>query len=71
VRRTSPLLLRLAGLWDPTVRSLLEMEYLFAEPFVIDSTRAAAELGLRATPVEEGLERTAAAARVGGGAPVG
>ncbi len=45
------------------MRSLREMEYLFAEPFVVDSTLAAEELGLRAAPVEEGLERTVAAAR--------
>jgi len=71
LRRTSPLLLRIAGLWDPTVRSLLEMEYLFAEPFVVDSTRAAEELGLHATPVVDGLERTVAAARPAGRSTVG
>jgi nucleoside-diphosphate-sugar epimerase len=63
VHRSSPLLLRMAGLWDPTLRSLLEMDYLFAEPFVVDSTLAAERLGLHATPVEHGLERTVAAAR--------
>jgi nucleoside-diphosphate-sugar epimerase len=58
IRQVPPLLLRLAALTDPTVRELLEMEYQFAEPFVVDSTKITTVLGLRATPVEQALADT-------------
>ena len=61
VRRTPTVLLRLAGVRDPAVRAILEMGYLFEEPFVVDSSKITERLGLRATPVEEALERTARA----------
>lgn len=34
------------------------MRYEFAEPFVVDSSRFTAELGGRATPLDEALDRT-------------
>ncbi|MFG2818430.1 NAD-dependent epimerase/dehydratase family protein [Kitasatospora sp. NPDC048365] len=46
------------GLVDRTVRELVEMRYEFAEPFVVDSSRFSAELGGRATPLDEALDRT-------------
>ena len=61
LRRTPPLVLRALGLADRTVRELVEMQYQFAEPFVVDSTRFTAQLGLRATPVAEALQATLAA----------
>jgi hypothetical protein len=51
-------MLRLAGLTNPAVREILEMAYLFEEPFVVDSGAIAAELGVRATPVEQALAET-------------
>jgi nucleoside-diphosphate-sugar epimerase len=60
VRRLHPLLLRAAALTDPTVRELLEMQYQFAEPFIVESTDITAHLQLRATPIEEALEQTLA-----------
>jgi nucleoside-diphosphate-sugar epimerase len=60
LRRTPPLLLRALGLADPTVRELLEMQYQFAEPFVVDSARFTAELGLLATPLVKALDATLA-----------
>jgi nucleoside-diphosphate-sugar epimerase len=57
LRTTSPLLLRLVALADPTVRELLEMQYQFAEPFVVDSSKIRA-LGAVATPVEQALGDT-------------
>jgi hypothetical protein len=57
LRRTPAALLRLVGLWNPTVRALAEMRYLFDEPFVVDSTKIADRLGLLATPVDRALEQ--------------
>jgi nucleoside-diphosphate-sugar epimerase len=60
VRQMPPLLLRLAGLRSPAVREILEMAYLFEEPFVVDSSRITAELGVRATPAEQAIAETLA-----------
>ena len=57
-----PLLLRVVAVANPTVRELLEMQYQFAEPFIVDSTKIT-RLGLRATPVEQALADTLAAYR--------
>jgi nucleoside-diphosphate-sugar epimerase len=59
-RQIPPLLLRLAAVTNPTVRELLEMQYQFAEPFVVDSTKIATRLDLRATPLEQALADTLA-----------
>jgi hypothetical protein len=56
---------------NPTVRELVEMQYQFAEPFVVDSTRFATQLGLRATPLERALDATLATYRGAVGAPAG
>jgi nucleoside-diphosphate-sugar epimerase len=56
-------LLRLAGLRNPDVRAVLEMSYLFEEPFVVDSSTIADQLGLHATPVEQALDETLATYR--------
>jgi nucleoside-diphosphate-sugar epimerase len=61
-RQVPPLVLRLVALVNPTVRELLEMQYQFAEPFVVDSTKIAA-LGAHATPVEQALADTLASYR--------
>jgi nucleoside-diphosphate-sugar epimerase len=58
LRTIPPLLLRALGLVRPAVRELVEMRYLFAEPFVVDSSRIADELGVVATPVEQALADT-------------
>ena len=39
LRQVPPLLLRLAALTNPTVRELLEMQYQFEEPFIVDSSK--------------------------------
>jgi hypothetical protein len=56
-------LLRVLSLWNPTVRSLLEVQYQFEEPFVVDSTKITDRLGLRATPLETALDRTRGGSR--------
>ena len=53
-----PLLLRGLGLVNPTVRELVEMQYQFDEPFVVDSSKIANTLGVRATPLDDALADT-------------
>ena len=60
--RLPTLALRAVGLFNPTVREVVEMAYEFEEPFVVDSSRIAA-LGVTATPIDEALEQTLAAYR--------
>ena len=60
LRTIPPLLLRALGVIDPAMRELVEMRYLFAEPFVVDSSKIADELGVVATPVEQALADTLA-----------
>ena len=55
----SPLMMRLAGLFVPAAKESVEMMYEFTQPFVVDSGRIQRELGLKPTPSDEGLRRTA------------
>jgi hypothetical protein len=57
-RQVKPLLIRVAALTNRTLRGLLEMQYQFAEPFVVDSSKIGNILGVRATPVEKALANT-------------
>jgi hypothetical protein len=57
--------LRVAALVNRTLRELLEMQYQFAEPFIVDSTKITSRLGLRATPLDEALAGTLAGYRPG------
>ncbi|ODU04592.1 MAG: hypothetical protein ABS81_10075 [Pseudonocardia sp. SCN 72-86] len=61
LRRVPDLAIRAMGLVDPTARALWKMRYLFAEPFVVDSTKITRRLGLTATVYDRGLELTLAA----------
>jgi len=57
--RVAPkLLLRLMGLFDPTVRELVEMAYEFEEPFIVDSTKFQTKLGMTATPIQHAIAQT-------------
>ncbi len=58
LRTVPPLMLRALALKDPTIRELLEMQYQFAEPFIVDSSKFATKLGVQATPVDEALAGT-------------
>jgi len=51
------------GVVNPTVRELLELQYEFQEPFVVDSSKIAAKLDVHATPVEQALADTVASYR--------
>ena len=54
------MLLRLMGLFNPTVRELDEMRYEFTQPFVVDSTKAETRLGLEPTPIGQAIAETVA-----------
>lgn len=54
LRQMPPLLLRLASLTNRTLRELLEMQYQFEEPFIVDSSKITT-LGANATPSEQAL----------------
>ena len=58
LRTLPPLALRALGLVNPTVRELVEMQYQFEEPFVVDSSKIAAKLDAAATPLAQALEDT-------------
>ncbi len=58
LRAMPPLVLRALGLVNPTLRELVEMQYQFAEPFVVDSSKITDKLGVEATPLEQALADT-------------
>jgi nucleoside-diphosphate-sugar epimerase len=54
-------LLRLAGLFDPILRELVEMHYLQTTPVLLDDSGLRAMLGpIHKTPYEEGIRQTLA-----------
>ena len=63
VRALPPLMLRGLGLFNATVRELLEMQYQFEEPFVVDSSKMVSKLGVMATPYEVAIAETLATYR--------
>jgi nucleoside-diphosphate-sugar epimerase len=54
------LMLRGMGLFNPTLRELDEMLYEFTQPFVVDSEKAQARLGIQPTPAGEAIASTVA-----------
>jgi nucleoside-diphosphate-sugar epimerase len=58
LRAMPPLMLRALGLINPTVRELGEMQYLFEEPFIVDSSKIARKLGVQAPPIDQALDDT-------------
>jgi nucleoside-diphosphate-sugar epimerase len=63
LRGTPVLLLRALGVINPTVRELVELQYEFQEPFIVDSSKIAAKLGVHATPLDQALADTLASYR--------
>jgi nucleoside-diphosphate-sugar epimerase len=66
LRGTPTLLLRALGVVNPTVRELVELQYEFQEPFIVDSTKIATKLDLHATPLDQALADTVASYRTKG-----
>ena len=52
------LLLRMLGLFNPTIRELDEMRYEFTQPFIVDSTKAQTRLGIEPTPLTDAVTET-------------
>jgi nucleoside-diphosphate-sugar epimerase len=55
--------LRLAGLFNPTARAMLEVQYQLRAPFVLDSTAATTKFGIKPTPTDDALLDTIAGLR--------
>jgi nucleoside-diphosphate-sugar epimerase len=63
-RAAGKTLLRLAGLFSPMMRELVEMHYLMTDPVIMDDSRLQRLIGpVAKTSYEEGLRRTLQAAR--------
>lgn len=56
----SPLIIRIMGLFNPTLREMNEMMYEFTKPFVLDSSKFTAAFGMTATPFRQQLRDTLA-----------
>jgi nucleoside-diphosphate-sugar epimerase len=65
LRAVPGLLLNVLGLVNPTVRELVEMQYQFEEPFIVDSSKIATKLGAHATPTDQAVADTLDHYRVG------
>ena len=59
-KATPKIALRAVGLFNPTVRELIEMLYEFENDFVVDSSAYTERYGDSATPLDEGIEATLA-----------
>jgi len=60
--------LRLAGLFNPTARAMLETQYQWQRPFIVDSTAATVAFGIEPTSTDEALVETIASEGLGGAA---
>jgi nucleoside-diphosphate-sugar epimerase len=60
VRSLPPLVLRTIGTFNPTMREIVEMQYQFEAPFIVDSTPMAQLLGVTGTPLAHALTLTGA-----------
>lgn len=58
LRAMPSLVLRALGPVNPALRELVEMQYQFAEPFVVDGSKITDKLGVEATPLERALADT-------------
>jgi nucleoside-diphosphate-sugar epimerase len=52
------LILSVMGLFNPSVREIVEMLYEFTKPFVMDSNASQKTFGVQPTPVREAVQRT-------------
>ncbi len=56
----SKTMMRLAGLFIPGAREVVEMMYEFEKPFVVDSSQFERAFGVKATPIAEAIKATVA-----------
>ncbi|MFV9507295.1 MAG: NAD-dependent epimerase/dehydratase family protein [Oscillochloridaceae bacterium umkhey_bin13] len=59
-RAAGPLLMRLLGLFNPSMAETVEMMYQWTAPFVIDAHKAEQAFGLQATPLATAMRETIA-----------
>ncbi len=59
----APWLIRLIGLFNPTVNEVYEMMYEFTQPFVMDSSKFEQTFGIKATPLRQQVQETVAWAK--------
>jgi nucleoside-diphosphate-sugar epimerase len=60
VRTLPKLAVRALGLFNPTIRELIEMTYEFESPFVLDTTKYESTFGLAGTPLPTAITATVA-----------
>jgi nucleoside-diphosphate-sugar epimerase len=60
--------LRLAGLFNPTARAMIETQYQWQRPFIIDSKAATVAFDIEPTSTDQALSETIAASGLGGAA---
>ena len=58
VRSVPKLVMRALGLFNPTMRELVEMTYEFDEPFVLDTTKYESTFGATGTPLTAAIAET-------------
>ena len=68
-RSVPKLVLRTLGVFNPVLRSMVEMLYQFDQPFVLDTSKYTAVFGVSGTPLPEAIARTTAWFRSRTGAP--
>ncbi|HYZ15615.1 MAG TPA: NAD-dependent epimerase/dehydratase family protein, partial [Candidatus Acidoferrum sp.] len=70
MRTIPPLMVWLIGRFDPTMRELFEMLYLWSDPVVLDDTKLRTVLGaIACTPLADGIAATVASTPVGNSTP--
>ena len=69
VRSLPKLAVRALGLFNPTIRELVELSYEFDQPFVLDTTKYRSTFGTAATPLATAIAATVAWYRSRNGTP--
>ncbi len=59
IKRAGPLMMRFIGLFNPAMRELVEMQYLFDSPWGLSSALTERTFQLASTPLETAISRTA------------
>ncbi|MGO9975911.1 MAG: NAD-dependent epimerase/dehydratase family protein [Solirubrobacteraceae bacterium] len=71
VRSLPKLAVRALGLFNPTIRELVELSYEFEQPFVLDTTKYQSTFGTAATPLATAIAATVAWYRIRDGSANG
>ena len=69
VRSLPKLAVRALGLFNPTIRELVELSYEFEQPFVLDTTKYQSTFGTEGTPLATAIAATVAWYRDRNGTP--